>query len=69
MEDKIDQQQKSAEKNPTEIDEELYLNSQVFVGGLHPDVTQEDMETFFSKFGEIIEIKLMRDKITSKEKL
>lgn len=49
-----------------EEDEDKYLNSQIFVGALHPEVTQEEVENYFIKFGEIHEIRLMRDKITSK---
>ncbi|KZT05566.1 uncharacterized protein LAESUDRAFT_726842 [Laetiporus sulphureus 93-53] len=40
----------------------------VFVGGLHPDLTEGDVITIFSQYGEVMDINLPRDKITGKTK-
>eukprot|EP00281_Chroomonas_sp_CCMP1168_P012320 CAMPEP_0206281342 /NCGR_PEP_ID=MMETSP0047_2-20121206/39078_1 /ASSEMBLY_ACC=CAM_ASM_000192 /TAXON_ID=195065 /ORGANISM="Chroomonas mesostigmatica_cf, Strain CCMP1168" /LENGTH=244 /DNA_ID=CAMNT_0053711499 /DNA_START=15 /DNA_END=746 /DNA_ORIENTATION=+ len=36
----------------------------VFVGGITPDTNEQDLKTYFSDFGEVIDIVVMRDKQT-----
>ncbi len=52
-----------------EDEEDKNLNSQIFVGAIHPEATHEEVEAYFSQFGKIQDVKLMRDKITSKNLL
>ncbi|EJF62336.1 hypothetical protein DICSQDRAFT_104771 [Dichomitus squalens LYAD-421 SS1] len=40
----------------------------IFVGGLHRDLTEGDVITIFSQYGEIMDINLPRDKETGKQK-
>ena len=40
----------------------------IFVGGLPYDLTEGDIITVFSQYGEIVNINLVRDKITGKQK-
>lgn len=46
-----------------------YKNSAwIFVGGLPYDLTEGDIICVFSQYGEIVNINLVRDKITGKQK-
>lgn len=40
----------------------------IFIGGLHPGLTEGDIVIVFSQFGEIVDINLIRDKSTGKSK-
>lgn len=40
----------------------------IFVGGLPYDLTEGDVITVFSQYGEIVNINLIRDKVTGKQK-
>lgn len=40
----------------------------IFVGGLPYDLTEGDIISVFSQYGEIVNINLVRDKITGKQK-
>ncbi|KAI0660713.1 hypothetical protein C8Q70DRAFT_912321, partial [Cubamyces menziesii] len=40
----------------------------IFVGGLHRDLTEGDVITIFSQYGEIMDINMPRDKETGKQK-
>ncbi|OJA07986.1 hypothetical protein AZE42_01081 [Rhizopogon vesiculosus] len=40
----------------------------VFIGGLHFDLTEGDVITIFSQFGEVMDVNLPRDKATGKTK-
>lgn len=42
---------------------------QIFIGGLPPETKTEDVLNYFSGFGEITEIRMMYDKITSKKNI
>lgn len=33
----------------------------IFIGGLHPDTTDESLRTYFQKYGEIVDCIVMRD--------
>ena len=39
-------------------------DGKLFVGGLSWETTAEKMENYFSKFGEVVESKVMKDKVT-----
>ncbi|PBC26632.1 RNA-binding motif protein, X-linked 2-like [Apis cerana] len=46
-----------------------YKNSAwIFIGGLPYDLTEGDVITVFSQFGEVVNINLIRDKDTGKQK-
>lgn len=47
-------------------EEEESISCQLFVGGIQPEATESDIESYFSAFGAVREIKMIRDKITSK---
>ena len=36
----------------------------VFIGGLHPDTTDDSLRGYFSKYGEIVDCIVMRDSQT-----
>ncbi|KAF8607845.1 RNA-binding domain-containing protein [Ceratobasidium sp. AG-I] len=40
----------------------------VFIGGLHVDMTEGDVITIFSQFGEVMDVNLPRDKATGKQR-
>mmetsp|Transcript_54885 Transcript_54885/g.159395 ORF Transcript_54885/g.159395 Transcript_54885/m.159395 type:complete len:321 (-) Transcript_54885:141-1103(-) len=40
----------------------------VYIGGLHPGLTEGDVVIVFSQFGEIVDVNLIRDKSTGKSK-
>ncbi|KAI0303980.1 hypothetical protein BC826DRAFT_902968, partial [Russula brevipes] len=40
----------------------------IFIGGLHYDLTEGDVITIFSQYGEVVDINLPRDKETGKTK-
>ncbi|KAI0268149.1 hypothetical protein BC834DRAFT_821661 [Gloeopeniophorella convolvens] len=40
----------------------------IFVGGLHFDLTEGDVVTIFSQYGEVVDVNLPRDKETGKTK-
>ncbi|ETW84103.1 hypothetical protein HETIRDRAFT_28234, partial [Heterobasidion irregulare TC 32-1] len=40
----------------------------IFVGGLHFDLTEGDVITIFSQYGEVMDVNLPRDKETGKTK-
>ncbi|KAH9855065.1 hypothetical protein C2E23DRAFT_867143 [Lenzites betulinus] len=40
----------------------------IFVGGLHRDLTEGDVVTIFSQYGEIMDVNMPRDKETGKQK-
>ncbi|KAI0082495.1 hypothetical protein K474DRAFT_1633728 [Panus rudis PR-1116 ss-1] len=40
----------------------------IFVGGLHQDLTEGDVITIFSQYGEVMDVNLPRDKNTGKHK-
>mmetsp|Transcript_32917 Transcript_32917/g.83384 ORF Transcript_32917/g.83384 Transcript_32917/m.83384 type:complete len:288 (-) Transcript_32917:156-1019(-) len=40
----------------------------IYIGGLHPGLTEGDVVIVFSQFGEIIDINMIRDKQTGKSK-
>lgn len=46
-----------------EVDEDMY---QIFVGGCHPETKKSDLEGYFSKFGRVKNVRLMKDKATGK---
>lgn len=41
---------------------------EVFVGGLDKDTTDEDLKTLFEQVGEVVEVRLMRNPQTGKNK-
>lgn len=46
-----------------------YKNSAwIFIGGLPYDLTEGDVVCIFSQYGEIVNINLVRDKVTGKQK-
>ena len=51
------QEQNTEESDPT---------AQIFVGGCDPNTQEEDLRNYFSQFGEIAEIRVMKDKMTRK---
>ena len=42
--------------------------NKIFIGGIKDNVTEEDMQTFFSQFGPIEKIETFTDKDTGKKK-
>ena len=40
-------------------------SSKIFVGGLHPDATEQDLNTEFSNYGQVTDTMIMRDRNTS----
>jgi len=40
----------------------------IFIGGLHYDLTEGDVITMFSQYGEVVDVNLPRDKETGKTK-
>ena len=40
--------------------------SKLFVGNLNFQTTEDELETLFSPFGTVVEVKLTKDKITKK---
>merc|ERR1712066_243714 len=40
----------------------------IYVGGLHPGLTEGDIVIVFSQFGEIVDVNVVRDKQTGKSK-
>ena len=40
------------------------MNSRLYIGNLSPVVSEEDLRLLFSRTGEVVEIKLMRDPAT-----
>jgi cold-inducible RNA-binding protein len=40
--------------------------SKLFVGNLNFQTTEEELSTLFSQFGQVVEVKLAKDKITKK---
>lgn len=42
--------------------------NKIFIGGLKDQVTEEDMRTFFSQFGEVEKIQTFTDKETERRK-
>ncbi|CAE6461395.1 unnamed protein product [Rhizoctonia solani] len=40
----------------------------VFIGGLHVDMTEGDVITIFSQYGEVMDVNLPRDKTTGKQR-
>ena len=43
-----------------------FEQTQIFVGGCHPETTEADIRGYFSEYGKITEMQMMVDKITSK---
>ena len=52
------------ETTDTKHEEESQFS--IFVGGCHPDTTEELMRGYFSKYGEILNVRMMMDKLTGK---
>mmetsp|Transcript_110708 Transcript_110708/g.236463 ORF Transcript_110708/g.236463 Transcript_110708/m.236463 type:complete len:291 (+) Transcript_110708:91-963(+) len=40
----------------------------IYIGGLHPGLTEGDVAIVFSQFGEIVDVHMVRDKATGKSK-
>ncbi|KAJ1308442.1 hypothetical protein OPQ81_004147 [Rhizoctonia solani] len=40
----------------------------IFIGGLHIDMTEGDVITVFSQYGEVMDVNLPRDKTTGKQR-
>lgn len=40
----------------------------IYIGGLHPGLTEGDVAIVFAQFGEIVDVNLVRDKVTGKSK-
>lgn len=38
----------------------------VFIGGLHPDTTDESLRSYFSSYGEILDCIVMKDSQTKR---
>ena len=53
---------KNQQKNNT--NEEPECQYQVFVGGCHPDMTEDKLTEVFGKYGEIEQIRMKIDKLT-----
>ena len=49
-------------KNQKKEDKEF--QNQIFVGGCHPDMKEDTLMEYFTKFGEIEEIRMKIDKLT-----
>lgn len=49
-------------------DRRKHKRLEVYVGGLDKDTTEEDLKSLFKKAGEVIEIRLMRNPQTGKNK-
>ena len=43
-------------------------NSKIYVGSLSYDVTSDDLQDFFSKYGQVAEVKLIIDRDTNRSK-
>lgn len=48
-----------------DFDREKFL--QLFIGGLHPEVTKEEFHNYFLNYGKIMESRLVFDKLTGKK--
>ncbi|KAG5458590.1 MAG: hypothetical protein BJ554DRAFT_1159 [Olpidium bornovanus] len=46
--------------------EEQVLTEKIFVGGISPDVFEEDLTAFFNQFGKVIDTTLMIDRDTGR---
>lgn len=42
--------------------------AKIFVGGLHPSVTEDDLISAFSVFGHVVDCRIMQDKETQRSK-
>lgn len=40
----------------------------IFVGGIHPDVTESDLGEFFGRFGNVVEVLIMVDRATNRSR-
>lgn len=49
-----------------EFNRENYL--QLFVGGCHPELKKDDFHGYFIKYGNILESRLVFDKLTGKQR-
>lgn len=54
------------EHNPNVASAPFYRTKKMFVGGLPPDITDEDFKYFFSQFGEVEDSIVIQDKETKK---
>ena len=66
---RINEKEARLELNPDASWHSKYKNSAyIFVGGLDYGLTEGDIITVFSQYGEIVDINLVRDKGTGKSK-
>ena len=54
------------EQNSSVASAPFYRTKKMFVGGLPPDITDEDFKYFFSQFGEVEDSIVIQDKETKK---
>jgi len=45
-----------------------YDSAYIFIGGLNYDMNEGDIVIVFSEFGEVVDLRLARDKVTGKSK-
>ena len=45
-----------------------FIEEKLFVGGINYNTTEDTIKELFSKYGKIIDLKLIRDRITGKSK-
>lgn len=64
--EKESQSKSRSQDTNNSIDEEEEDQYQIFVGGCSPDTTESQLKTYFQKFGQVKEIRLMKDKTTGK---
>eukprot|EP01012_Entosiphon_sulcatum_P020165 TRINITY_DN2514_c0_g1_i1.p1 TRINITY_DN2514_c0_g1~~TRINITY_DN2514_c0_g1_i1.p1 ORF type:complete len:478 (-),score=72.00 TRINITY_DN2514_c0_g1_i1:842-2275(-) len=47
---------------------QVELGRQFFVGGITPETSEEDLQQYFSQFGQVYEARVLRDKLTTKSR-
>ncbi|XP_012280494.1 RNA-binding motif protein, X-linked 2-like [Orussus abietinus] len=61
-------QQDLTSNSKTSWHDEYKESAWIFIGGLPYDLTEGDVITIFSQYGEIVDLNLIRDKLTGKQK-
>lgn len=58
--------QKKDNEQTSETEQNKEDEFQIFIGGCHPETNSELLERYFSRYGKIKNIRLMKDKTTGK---
>jgi heterogeneous nuclear ribonucleoprotein R len=78
IEEEEEEEDKSINLNNVEDDEEKYVHakllalpphgSEVYIGGIQQDVTEEDLKEFAESIGEVVEVRIMKGKDSNANK-